>query len=130
MSKGKNNKAQIQKFIKREDVSIIANINENCILTTEDKIKILYNEYTEIRKYSGEFWTYLGLFVSLLTSLLTCEFKSIGPISASIIEALYILATALTLILTIYALVKWKQNRNKLSFEYFINQIRGNNSDE
>ena len=130
MAKGKNNKAKIQTFIGRDDVSVVANIEENCILTTEDKIKIVYNEYSEARIYSGEFWTFLGLFVAFLTSILTCDFKSVLGVSESVIEAVFILATAISLFLTIWALVQWIINHKKLSFEYFISQIRGNTSDE
>lgn len=126
MAKGKNNKAKIQTFIGREEVSIVANIEENCILTTEDKIKILYNEYNEARKYSGEFWTFLGLFIALLTSILTCDFKSILGLSESIVEAMFIVATVIAFILTMVALFQWIKNHKKLKFEYFIKQIQGN----
>ena len=130
MAKGKNNKAKIQTFIGRDDVSVVANIEENCILTTEDKIKILYNEYNEARKYSGEFWTFLGLFVALLTTIVTCDFKPVFGLSEAVVEAAFILATALAFILTIWASIQWIRHHKKLSFEYFIDQIRGNNSDD
>lgn len=130
MSKGKNNKAKIQTFLGRDDVFVTANIEENCILTTEDKIKILYNEYNEARKYSGEIWTFLGLFVALITTLLTCEFKSIGGISEAVVEAAYILATVVAFALTIVALIQWLRHRKKLSFSYFIGQIKGTSLDK
>ena len=130
MAKVKNNKAKIQTFIGRDDVSVVANIEENCILTTEDKIKILYNEYNEARKYSGEFWTFLGLFIALLTTIVTCDFKPVLGLSEAVVEAAFILATGASLGLTIWALVQWIRHHKKLSFEYFIDQIRGNNSDD
>lgn len=131
MAKGKkNNKAKIQTFIDRDDVSIVANIEQNCILTTEDKIKILYNEYNEARKYSGEFWTFLSLFLALFTTVLTCEFKPLWVFSESVVEAAYVFATATTLALTLVSLVKWIINHKKLSFEYFITQIRGNDCND
>ena len=126
----KNNKAKIQTFIGREDVSVVANIEENCILTTEDKIKILYNEYNEARKYSGEFWTYFGLFVALLTSIVTCDFKSVMGLSESVVEAVFVLSAVLAFGLTIWSSIQWIRHHKKLSFEYFIERIRGNNSDE
>ena len=131
MAKGKkNNKAKIQTFIDRDDVSIVANIEQNCILTTEDKIKILYNEYNEARKYSGEFWTFLSLFLALFTTVLTCDFKPFWVFSESVVEATYVFATATTLALTLVSLVKWIINHKKLSFEYFITQIRGNDCND
>lgn len=126
MAKGRNSKAKIQSFISRDDVSIVANIEENYILTTEDKIKILYSDYKEAGKYSGEFWTFLGLFIALLTTVLTCEFKSVFGLSESVIESAYVLATAITFLLTIKAVVQWIANRKKMSFEYFISQLQGN----
>lgn len=130
MAKGRNNKAKIQTFIERDDVSIVANIEENCILTTEDKIKISYNEYNEARKYSGEFCTFGGLFIALLTAIVTSDFKSVFGVPPNVVEATFILATALSFVLTIWALIQWIRHHKKLSFEYFINQIRGNNVDE
>lgn len=130
MSKEKNNKAKIQAFIKRDDVSVSTNIGENCILTTEDKIKIVYNEYNGIKKYYGEFWTFLSIFITLFTTVLTCEFKSILGLPASVIWAMFILATISALGLTLYALIQWIINHKKLSFEYFISQLKGNDSIE
>ncbi len=130
MAKTKNSKIRIQALLERPDVSVTANIEENYIITTEDKIRILYNEYNEARKYSGEFWTFLGLFVALLTTILTCEFKSILGVSEFVFEAIFILATAIALVLTIWAGIQWGINHQKLTFDHFINQIRGNNSDD
>ena len=126
MAKGKNSKAKIQSLIGRDDVSIVTNIEENYILTTEDKIRILYNDYKEVRKYPSEFWTFLGIFIALLTSVLTCDFKSVLGLSEAVIESAYVLASALTFFLTIKSAAQWIMNRKKMSFEYFINQVRGN----
>ncbi len=130
MAKKKDNKSKIQTVLNRDDVKFIANVDESYIFTTEDKIKILFNEFNEARKYSGEFWTFLGLFVSFLVSVLTCEFKDVWILSSSVIEAGFILATAITFVLCIVSAVKWMVNRKKLTFDYFINCIRGDNCNE
>lgn len=105
MAKKKDNKAEIQTIIERTNANIAVNVEENYIFTTEDKVKILYDEYNSARKYSGDFLALLGIFLSLLISILTCEFKDLPFMNAAVVEAAFFLATIISLFLCIYSLV-------------------------
>ena len=130
MSKKKDTREKIQTLINSANVSVVTNIDENYIVTTEDKIQILYHDYNQARKYTGEFWTFFGLFVTLFISVLTCEFKPCLGLTESVVHAIFILATIVAFLFCVYAGIKWACNRKKLSFKYFISQIRGDNLDD
>ena len=130
MSKKKDNKTQIQTVINRNDVSVTANIEENYIFTTEDKIQILYEKYNQARKSAGDFWTCFGIFLTLAITLFTCEFKQVLFIDAPTVRAMFILSTLVAFVLCIVFAVGWFNNRKKLKFKYFISQIKGENANE
>ena len=130
MAKVKNHKAKIQTFIGRDDISIVANIEENYIFTTEDKIQILYEKYNQARKSAGDFWTCFGIFLTLAVTLCTCDFKSLLFIDAPTVKAMFILSTIVVFILCVIFAIGWFDNRKKLKFDYFISQIKGENITE
>lgn len=130
MARNKEMKSKIQTVLKRDDASIIANVDENYIFTTEDKIQILYEKYNYARKSSGDFWTCFGIFLTLAITLFTCEFKPFLFIDASTVKAMFILSTFAAFVLCVVFAVGWFKNRKKLKFEYFISHIKGENADE
>ena len=130
MSKKTDNKKQIQTVINREDVSVNANIEENYIFTTEDKIHILYEEYNKVRKSIGDFWTCFGILISLIATLVTCDFnKTILGIDPLTIRAGFIIVSILLFGLSIYYLIGWIKNRKKITFDFFITKIKGSNKE-
>ena len=130
MSKKNDNKKQIQTVIDRNNVLLNANIEESYIFTTEDKIHILYEEYNKARKSIGDFWTCFGVFISLITTLLTCEFnKVILGLEPSTIKAIFIVSSLVFLVLSIIFVIKWIINRKKITFDFFISKIKGCNKD-
>ena len=130
MAKGRNSKAKIQTCIGRDDVSVVANIEENYIFTTEDKIQILYEKYNQARKSTGDFWTCFGIFITLAVTLVTCDFKSFFFVDSSTVRAMFILSTIAAFVSCILFAIGWFNNRKKLKFEYFMSQIKGENVDE
>ena len=130
MSKKKDNKTKIQTVIDTSGVSLAANIDENYIFTTEDKIQILYNEYNQARKSSGDFWTFFGIFLTLLIALLTCDFKPFLFMDAATINAMFVLATIVSAVFCIIYAIGSIRNRKKLKFDYFIKKIKGDETDE
>lgn len=118
-------KEKIQTIMDRSDSNISVNVEENYIFTTEDKIRILYEEYNSARKYSGDFLAYLGIFLSIMISLVTCEFKDIFFIDAATIKAIFIIALLLSLIGCISVGISWYRNKDKLTFNYFIKKLQG-----
>ncbi len=130
MSKKKNNIATIQTVIGREDVAVTANVEENYIFTTEDKVKILYTEYNDAKKHTGEVGTSFSTFLTLLITLLTCEFKSFNFIDSATLHAVFIVATIITGIWFVFSGIRWIRNKKKLSFEYFFKGLQGDKPNE
>lgn len=125
MAKTKDNKSKIQTVIEREDVKCSANIEENYIFTTEDKIKILYEDYNKARKSSGDFWTCFSIFLTLVITLFTCDFKAFWFIDESTVRAAFILSAFVSFVLCVCFAIGWFTNRKKLKFSYFIARIKG-----
>ena len=130
MSKRKDNKTKIQTVIDRNGVSLAANIDENYIFTTEDKIQILYDEYTKVRKGSGDFWTCFGIFLTLFITMITCDFKAVFFIDTPTIRAIFIISMLASVGFCVYFVLGWIKNREKLKFDYFIKKIKGDETDE
>lgn len=126
----KNDKNAIQSVIQREDAKVSANIEEQYIFTTEDKIRILYDEYNSARKYSDSIASQLGVTLTLLISLFTCDFKTVFGIKAEYICAFFIFATGLSLFILVYTIIHYWRNRHKLTFDYFFRKIQGKAGDD
>ena len=116
---------KILTIVKSTDTTIAANIEESYIFTTEDKVRILYDEYNAIRKVSSDMLSWLGIFITLLISDLTCEFKQFWFFAPSVIRAVFLVSTILFLILFVRGLICWIGNKNKLKFNFFIDQLKG-----
>ncbi len=121
----KNDKIVIQSVIRRDDVKISANVEEKYIFTTEDKIKLLYNEYNAATKYTGSILSQLGICLALWNSIITCDFKSIGAIGPEAVKTVFCVAAIASTIALGYTVVQRIRNRHKLTFEYFYNKIQG-----
>ena len=123
-------KEKIQTIMDRSDSKIAVNVDENYIFTTEDKIRILYDEYNSARKYSGDFLAFLGIFLSILITLVTCEFKDLSFIDASTVKALFVMALIISLGCCVYVGIKWVKNKDKLTFDYFFKKLQGEKPNE
>ena len=115
----------IQTLINREDVSISANIEEKYIVTTEDKIKLLYIEYNEAKKYSGIFLSVVGIFITIIISLLTCNFHDVSFMHSGTIKGVFIVAAVFGFVACIISAIQWYKNRERLKYTYFIGKIKG-----
>ena len=129
MAKKKDNKSKIQTYLAADNVTVCANIQEEAIVTTEDKIKIAFTEYNAVHKYSGEFFTFLGIFISILLSITTSNFKSVLGLSAETVEAIFVLSLIISFAICVVSAIKWIRHRKQLSFAYFISQLKGHNNE-
>ncbi len=126
----RDDKEKIRSLIENTDTSITANIEENYIVTTEDKIRILYDEYNEVVKETGTPVGLSGILITLIISDITCDFKAIWIFSSDLVKAVFLVATVLFAILTIRSGWRYYTNREKLKFGFFINQLKGNRISE
>lgn len=121
---------EIRSVLTNPVVSISANVEEKYIVTTEDKVRILYDEYNSIRKITSDALGWLGVFITLLITDITCSFKSFWFLSANMVQAMFYWGTIITLFLfgkSEYTRIK---NNNKLKFEFFIDRIKGGSQTE
>lgn len=119
----------ITALVQNTEHSFTTNVSESYITTTEDKVQILYNDYNGVVRTSGNTLGLLGVFITLIISDLTCNYHSVLMIDKSVVQAVFYLATVIFFILTIRSGYSWFRNRSRLRFQYFVNQLKGSNSD-
>lgn len=103
--------------------------NEN-IVTTRDRVALVFQEYVRYRAWTTDWLAYLGLFLGLLVPLLTTkEFTGLtisgtiiasGPLCRSLVVLLCVAAGGLCL----YSVFRRIKNRKKLTCSYFLDQLR------
>lgn len=118
-------KDKIKTIMNQTGAQISVNVSENYIFTTEDKIRILYNEYNSARKHSGNFLAFLGIFLSILITLVTCDFKDLPFMNAATVKAIFVMAMLLSLGYCVHVGIQWKRNKDKLTFDYFFKKLQG-----
>ena len=127
MSEIRNNEEILHLINGLGDNSIATNVQTTYIVTTEDKIRILYDEYNDVRKKADTMYGWFGILVALLIADLTCDFKDVIFINKYIVAAMFYLSTILCCAFFFYSLYQWHKNKKKLEFEFFINKLKGDN---
>ena len=114
----------------KSDVIIHKNLTQDVLLTTEDKMKPTLIEYREILASRSE-WVGAGtLAFSFLSTLLLSSFKTVGPISGTTLQAVYIIFFLAATARFVQVLVKLYANRKKASINYVIRKIKQSNTQE
>ena len=103
--------------------------NEN-IVTTRDRVALVFHEYVRHRAWTTDWLAYLGLFIGLLIPLITTtEFTGLiisnktivsGPLCKSIVLILCVVAGVVCLC----CIIRRVRNRKKLTCAYFLDQLR------
>ena len=123
----KNNKVSIDLPITEDN--LYNNSKENYILINESKAKLIYEKHVKNSLHGSLSLTFLGLFISLLITFFTCEFKDIFGISNSsyYVYAVFLIATILFGILTVVFFISWILHRKNKNAKAFIDALK--NSD-
>ena len=80
---------------------------ENKILQiTEDKLRLTLKEQREIKASGSKFLTYISFIFAFAIPLFTSTFNDVGPISAELLKAIFIVLTGLFSILSIVESIK------------------------
>ncbi len=103
---------------------IYENASDNLIMITESKAKLVYHKYIE-SSTKGAILTNIGLAVAFLTPVFTADFKSILGISASVVEAVFILASLLFCFKAITSVIYVIKIGRFLKEENFILELKG-----
>ena len=125
MAKGQDVRNQIKTVIDQDGNIVSANITENYIFTTKDKVKILYDEYSDALKKSAGIASYLSMVLTLIITLCTCDFKDFLFFDAATMRAIVICLLIVFVVLSVKSICERIYNRKKLTFTYFYNQLQG-----
>lgn len=125
MAKRQDVKNQIKTVIDQEGSLVSANITESYIFTTKDKVRILYDEYSSALKSSSGIGSNLGMVITLIITLCTCDFKDFWLFDATTMRAGVICLLIVFSFLTVKSICGRISNRKKLTFSYFYNQLQG-----
>lgn len=94
-------------YKKTIDVKVDSNLTEEGVEITDSRAKLIYRDFVAKRFGTGLFSTSLGIFVSLLATLLTSNFKEIQGIPSFpyIMNGVFICLCVISGLLTIVGLV-------------------------
>lgn len=122
-----NQKGSIKSFSLNDlpmNSTLTANVQQICIVTTYDKIKLALIEYEKAKKLATNWYSYLAMFVSFLIPALTAEFHNIWIIDASFLRALFWLATIIFGVITIVSIILRIKNKKKITIDYCLQTIK------
>ena len=111
-----------------QDLEVFDNTSEFAVKINESKARLIYNRYFKATS-GGTVLSFLGSFLSCLTTLLTATFNDIFGIagSSSVLSAIFVIFTGVFGILTIIWTGKWIFSLIKLNEESFIDELKGDN---
>lgn len=106
--------------------TITTNVEQEYIVITYDKIKLILFECENYKKLASSWWSYLGMTISFLFPCFTAEFKPFFGVDGKIIESIFILMSIFWGAVTIVSLIRRISNRKKISIEYCADRIKNN----
>ncbi len=109
-----------QKF--RETNTIHWNLEQDTIITTEDKLSLCLYKNIDRLDVKRKWWTPSALLVTLILALTTTEFKDQFTIPAATWQAIFLILTGASLIWAVVAI--WKAVRVKVSVESIVSEIK------
>ena len=107
-----------------KNLTIHTNVNQEIIITTADKIKIVLIDTKEILTSQRDWWTPFGLTVSFIATLCTADFKETFGMSKDFWHALFVLFTIVSIIWLIKSVIKLIRNWGKNDLNSIIEQIK------
>ena len=112
--------ALYQKF--RQTNTIHWNLEQDTIITTEDKLSLCLYKNIDRLDVKRKWWTPSALLVTLVLALTTAEFKDQFAIPAATWQAFFLLLVVVTVLWTVVAI--WKATRVKVSVESIVSEIK------
>ena len=110
-----------------EGSTLTTNVQQECFVTTCDKVKLILREYEDDKKWAQNWWNYLAMAISFALPCFTSEFKDFLFFSASTLESLFIIMSTALTIITICSGIKCVRKRKKITIEYCANRIKSDN---
>lgn len=104
--------------------TIYTNVDQEIIVTTEDKIKLVLIKTRETLKSQRDWLTPSGLLLSFVTTLLTSDFKDSLGQDKHFWKAIFVILSAVTLIWLIYSLYKLIKHWGCNDLDKIVSQIK------
>ena len=99
-----------------------SNTQSNLIEITEDKLRIILKENFDIIKKSKDWLGALGLFLTILLTLLTCDFRDTAILTSDAWKALFVICLAISFLYLVWVIVNLF--RNRITVDNVIDQIK------
>ncbi len=117
-----NTKKETQKL------EVFDNTSEFAVKITESKARLIYNKFFRATS-GGTVLSFLGTFLSCLTTLITATFNDVfGDGSAAVLTAIFVILTIIFGVLTVIWIGKWIYSLIKLNESSFIKELKGDNN--
>jgi hypothetical protein len=114
--------------IRTEDIikesSIHTNVSQQVIVTTYDKVKLCLIEHQNELNAKNGWIAPIGVFIALLTALVTANFREFLNLPPDTWQALFLLGLALSVVWTIKALYGIYKFHNRGGIEYIIEKLK------
>ena len=111
-----------------KESTITTNIEQEYIVTTNDKIRLILIDWEKAKKLATEWWTYLSMTLSFLIPLFTADFKAFWIFSAEMMKTIFVLLSVIFGVLTIISIIRRICNRDKISIKHCVNKIMNHKS--
>jgi len=110
-------------------LTVHKNLTQEIIVTNTDKVKLILNDHHKIIKRKIEWINPVGIFVSVLTTILTAKFDETRfGLSPQIWQAIFIVACIATFVWSGILVINAIRYCNKGTVDQFINQLKINNN--
>ncbi|MGJ1446056.1 hypothetical protein [Sphingobacterium spiritivorum] len=107
-----------------KNMTVHKNVEQEIIITTSDKIKLVLIETKEILTSKRDWWTPFGLFMTFVITFCTADFKGFLGLTKDTWEALFIFLTVATFVWLIFSLIKLGKYWGKGDLKTIIDQIK------
>ena len=116
--------------VETRELEVFDNTSEFAIKINASKARLIYNKYFKTVS-GGTVLSFLGVFLSCLTTLFTASFNNIDGIegSAAVLTAIYVMMAVGFGILSVVYFFRWIYSYTKLNETAFINELKGDTSD-
>lgn len=107
-----------------KNLTIHKNVNQEIIITTADKIKLVLINTRDILASQRDWWTPFGLLISFVTTLCTADFKDAFGGSKEFWHAIFVLLTLFSLVWLIKSFINLIKNWGLNDLNKIIEQIK------
>lgn len=110
--------------------AVRSNIKSDIIVITDDKLKVILQEYLDLVKNGKDLMGPLSLVITTFLACATANFTDTFGIPIAIWDALFKLALIASGVWLLWQVTIFVKNRKKNSIDFLINEIKNSNSDQ